>query len=253
MDSVSPRAHQYRRKVSEALPGFDGMMNVDEVDKIHGSRHITTNAITSPDPPTLDSLVIDQDEEMTLLPSLSRQRDPSSSEEKNRLPDPLAPPIKEEEEEQMILLPSTLELTTAIPYDEVASSSAGQQEIQNDFGTRTPELSFSPPPVVTSSPSQLVSSPELLRTPPSHPIPSIPHSTHTTHASSPESMPVALSPDLSFSPSKRRRVPSSPELPNSPGSVRKRSHMHLPTPGSFIKASVEMLKGVSSISGPMAV
>ncbi|KAJ3483555.1 hypothetical protein NLI96_g6224 [Meripilus lineatus] len=231
------------------------MVNVDEVDKRHGSRH--TNVSSPSEPPTLDSLVIDQGEELSLLPSLSRQRDPTSPVGKT-FTEPLSPPIVEEEE-PMVLDSLTPELS-AMEQDVPALTAS--PEMPHKYPRSTiPEPTFSPPPLVMSPPSQYTSSPELPRTPPpSNPIPILNlSSAHAKYASSPPEMnPLTQSPDLSFSPPspnlrRRRSSPSSPEIPRSPTAGKKKTHMHLPTAGSFIKASVEMLKGVSSISGTLAV
>ncbi|KAI0785912.1 hypothetical protein C8Q75DRAFT_773423 [Abortiporus biennis] len=259
--------HKDHRLVADDIPGFEAVLNVDEVDILHKKHHSDSSPVHTS---------ASSSGEAGLLPSLTRQTAISSTSIEIDTPTPdlpssigVPPAIREEDEDSLILI-SASPVTSPICSSSDSSSSSSSVDSVSNVTTLPPAISnlvdntfICPnhtPPLVASPiafTSTASSSSDLIPTPPSHsaPIPisipvahskpSPPMSSHSYGSSN------GISPSSEFSPQHARTI----STPGSPGSSWRRPHIHLPNAGSFIRAGVEVLKGVNSLGGssPLAV
>ncbi|KAH8101423.1 hypothetical protein BXZ70DRAFT_1007257 [Cristinia sonorae] len=296
-----------RRRVSEDLPGFETIINVDEVDirrRSKDSDSPTTSAIDIPAKTDTCILgrklvvatsttlaipkpsVIEEDEDQ-LFPLPSPRRTPNGSP----VPSPAATPSSSSTNLAKTVLgqkgsPNAKPIGRSVSPRPIATGRESPNLLATASPLRPLELhrraDITPPrarelsetstlsssddvPELTSSPSSFTfaDSPDLslLGSPqtPSLATPSVTHSHPIAIRQEKEKRPTANAYDTSpiistagTSPQLRRgnSLPAGSGLSISPQSWRK---LHLPNAGSILKAGADVLKGVSSMSGGVAV
>ncbi|GBE81487.1 hypothetical protein BKA93DRAFT_822660 [Sparassis latifolia] len=254
-----PASHSHHR-VAEAMPGFDDIVAVDEVDKKRLSHDLESHpALTK-----VDSLDLHRNDQLRLLPSLSREKSPPQIVGRSdMIPTPLQKVAEEDSDplplsKPTISTPSVSSQTCIVTphttdigalYDTMVADSTSPHTEPS-----TPSTSSATPSVSHSAP---LTTPDLhLSLIPSAPIPIptshhahphphqrlSPHSPSLSRGSLPHSADLPVPHSLEYFAS-----PHTPHTPRTP--KRKRSLTHVLGPSSLLRVSAELLKGVNAVSG----
>lgn len=235
------------RKVCESLPGFSSVVSnlaVDEVDKV--GKGMPTRVPTLP----VAEVLYEEEADNTLLPSLSRTAFTSRNPHAGRHP---AAATSSHSKAYSVGSNCRTYLPDFAPVDENLASSLATLD-HGGSRTRSVKALGSSGALSRGSPSSVAST--ATKTMASRAV-SPPQSARNMTAS-PEPLPYSLSTPVS-TPLKSQSsfdeiLDSSPRNLRRPPLGPRRSHIHMPAPSTFFKASAEFLKGVSLSAGtPMSL
>ncbi|KAI0358896.1 hypothetical protein OH77DRAFT_1420389 [Trametes cingulata] len=247
-----------RHCLKDAMPGFDAVIAVDEVDRRRRSTDFDALTAFTLEMPSSSSRAADPDDiPLRRALSLPGETHPMRAPAMSSIftaPRPAAPPIPEEDEHRpsprRTPIPSPLGSSTNLPATCIVHTTVQTTLIQRLTASPSPSPSPSPP-ITAPLPTTALPEKAALETP----LPASPPAFEkemSNYFSVPYQPSTPLH-DRYVSDSPMSSPSSSPRIehatPAGLGGQRKRSLRHIPGPGSLIREATQMLKGMSGLGG----
>lgn len=243
-DTHAPKpSRSARHCVRDAMPGFDTIIAVDEVDRRRRSTDIDALTAFSLELSACAPATTGPDDlQLRRALSLPDESYPCRSGILHHLAH--ATPIPEEDEPRRTPIPSPFASTTNLPATRIIRA-AQAKLVERTISSPSEAIPIHPIAApVSSLPEKAALRTPLPASPPSEMEPmnyfSVPYQSGDRYAADPPSSSPSSSPEIEHA------------HPAGLGSPRKRSR--LPAPASIFRASTQMLKGMTGMSGmPMSV